>query len=458
MILTEENILNLVPNGNALEKAKPFTKPKKWRNLEGNEKIIWGECKSSGASYYKTVIHAQKSHFYCNCPSQVYSIEKRGKLCKHTLALALIYVGNPGIFKFSPKFPNWVSNRLEEPPKYGQKAERTAEKEHLLAQQRIKTREKRLFQMEAGFKELSIWLEDIMRQGLAVLDGQSDDVFTDISERMVNAKLGSLGRRIRNLSQLIGQKDWHEKLLSEIGDIYLLVKGFKNLEKLPSNLQQELLSVSGINFKKEELAELEGIKDTWFIIGQTEGTDDSNLFFRRTWIIGKNTQLQGMILDFAWGANPYENNWKIGTQFFGEIVFYPSAYPMRVFVKNFEMTISEIVVKGFEDFYGFSNKYAEAVGQNPWLALFPVFLENVIPLYQNEEFFLVDRDKNLLPVLEKEGLGWKMLALSGGQPVHVFGQWDGLKVELFSVVLSGDFHVLQDVQPLKRPKNKWNNW
>ena len=69
------------------------------------------------------------------------------------------------------------------------------------------------------------------------------------------------------------------------------------------------MSVSGINFKKEELAGLEGIKDTWFIIGQTEGTDDSNLFFRRTWIIGKNTQLQGMILDFAWGANPYENNW-----------------------------------------------------------------------------------------------------------------------------------------------------
>ena len=70
---------------------------------------------------------------------------------------------------------------------------------------------------------------------------------------MVNAKLGSLARRIRGLHLLVGQKNWHEKVLSEIGEIYLLVKGFQNMEKLPPNLQQELLSVSGINFNWRNL-------------------------------------------------------------------------------------------------------------------------------------------------------------------------------------------------------------
>lgn len=459
MLLTEENILTLAPSGTAIEKAKPFAKSKKWRNLQTNEKVIWGECKSSGATYYKTVFHLQKHQFHCNCPSRVFSKENRGKLCKHVLALGMLFLDNPNAFKFIPKSPpDWVGDWLENPKKYLPQNEKTAEQEHQLAQQRMKTREKRLFQMEEGFNELSIWLEDIMRQGLAILDGQSEEIFNEISERMVNAKLGSLGRRIRNLSLIVGQKDWHEKVLTEIGEIYLLVKGFKNLEKLPPLLQQELLSVSGINFKKEELAQLEGIKDTWFIIGQTEGTDDANLFYRRTWIVGKNTQEMGMILDFAWGANPYEHTWKVGNQFFGEIVFYPSAYPMRVLVKKQESTVSEIVVKGFENFHDFSNKYAEAIGQNPWLSLFPAFLEKVIPVYQKDQFFIVDTYKNMIPIIEKDGLCWKMLALSGGQPIHIFGQFDGKNFEPFSAVLKGSFHLLQDLKPLERPKNQWRNW
>lgn len=459
-MLTEENILTLTPDGPSLDRAKPLAKSKKWRNLETDEKVIWGECKSSGASYYKTVFHLQKKQFHCNCPSRVFSKENRGKLCKHTLALGMIYVNNPNAFKFTPQSPpNWVNDWLENPKKYLPKLIQTPEKQHQLAQQRIKTREKRLFQMEAGFKELIIWLEDIMRQGLAILDGQSEEILNEISERMVNAKMTSLARRIRNLSLIIGEQDWHERVLNEIGEIYLLAKGFENLEKLPPHLQQELLSVSGINFKKEELAQVEGLKDTWFIIGQTEGTDDANLFYRRTWIVGKNTQQFGMILDFAWGSNPYEQNWKIGTQFFGEIVFYPSAFPSRVLVKNHEMTTSEIVVKGFENFHDFSNKYAEAIGQNPWLTLFPVFLENVIPIYQNDQFYIVDSYKNMIPIVEKEGLGWKMLALSGGRPIHIFGQWNGQCFEPFSSVLNQNFHLLQDAKPLPRPnRNRWNDW
>lgn len=446
------SILSLAPDTISLEKAKPLATTRKWRNLGGTEKVVWGECKSGGATYYKTLLKPEGPVFNCNCPSRKYP-------CKHSLALLMIFVQNSDAFKISEDLPDWVFESLENLPQQGKELNtsgRTEAQEQQLAEQRIKNREKRLFQMEAGFNELEIWLSDIIRQGLAVLEGQSDVFFKEISERMVNAKLGSLARRIRNLETLIGQTDWHEKLLTEIGEIYLLIKGFKNLHKLPPQLQQELLNVAGINFKKEDLLSLSGIKDTWFIIGQTEGNDDANLFYRRTWIVGEKTQRMGLILDFAWGSNPYEHNWKTGTQFLGEIIYYPSAYPLRVLIKNFESTTAPIHITGFENFDALLQKYAAAIGQNPWLNLFPAFLENVIPTYHNKQFLIIDSHQKQLEVLAKDDLGWKMLALSGGKPINIFGQWEGNFFEPFSAVIDSDFFLLQDIKPLPRP-NRWNN-
>ena len=85
-------------------------------------------------------------------------------------------------------------------------------------------------------------------------------------------------------------------------------------------------------------------------------------------------------------------------------------------------------------------------------------MEKVIPVFQNDTFYIVDAYKNLLSIIEKEEIGWKMLALSGGQPIHIFGQWDGKCFEPFSAVLEGSFHLLQDIKPLERPKNQWNRW
>ena len=78
-------------------------------------------------------------------------------------------------------------------------------------------------------------------------------------------------------------------MLAEFAQFYLMIKGFKNLEKLPETLQTELLTVSGVNIRKDDLLPLKGIIDKWKVIGIIEGVDD-NLNFRRTWLYGGKTR------------------------------------------------------------------------------------------------------------------------------------------------------------------------
>jgi len=450
---SNDNILSLAPDRATFERGESLATERKWRNLEGNDKAVWGECKSSGVFYYKTQIELKTPAFKCNCPSRKFP-------CKHSIALFLLFANSSGAFRISEKMPDWVIDWLEnrKTAKANDQGERSPEEEKRLAEARIKTREKRLRQMAGGLDELEIWLTDSIRQGLATIEGQSNDYWDTLSARMVDAKLGSLARRIKNLQTLTGQEGWHEKMLRELGEMYLVLKGFRNLEKLQPALQQELLNVAGINYKKEDLLALKGLTDTWFIVGQYEGNDDDNLFYRRSWIYGEQTKKLALILDFAWGSNPYTENWKVGQQFKGEVIFHPSAFPLRVLVKQYEMTAEPFTIYGFSHFSDFSKTFSEAIGQNPWVQIFPAFLENVRAVFHNNHFYLLDEDDLQIPVKELEGIGWKIMALSAGHPINVFGEWDGKIFVPLSASINNQFHLLWDAEPLARPNRSWGRF
>ena len=67
---------------------------------------------------------------------------------------------------------------------------------------------------------------------------------------------------------------------------------------------------------------------------------------------------------------------------------------------------------------------AQALAHNPFLAIFPMLLQQVVPHYDNGQLWLIDKQQQALPlqVLNKT---WPLLALSAGHPICVFGEWDG---------------------------------
>jgi hypothetical protein len=446
--LTYDNILALAPDPGTAQRAKGVAQAQRWHTLEGDGRAIWGTL-GDPADPYRTQVDFQGPAFNCSCPV-------RRLPCKHGIGLLLLFSKNNDAFRVANETPEWVAAWLEKRDARAAKSEpekppaRSTEAELALAEKRKQNREKRMFQMAAGLAELESWLADLFRQGLATLEGQASSYWNDLAARMVDAKLGTLARRIRGLPLLMNQADWHTKILAEIGDIYLMVKAFQRMEQLPDALQDDLLGIAGVNFKKEDVLAQPGLKDTWLVAGQTETAEEGNLLARRTWLLGEKTGRTALLLDFSWGGQGYETTWRMGAVLTGEVAFYPSAYPQRVLMKSFEFTDQPFDVRsGLPSLADFAKKYAEALANNPWLSQFPAFLENVVPVFQKNKFVLVDSHRKQLSLLTGENDGWKLVAISSGRPLSIFGTWNGETFMPLSAVVEAQFRLLHLPEPPK---------
>lgn len=309
----------------------------------------------------------------------------------------------------------------------------------------MKTSEKRLFQMNKGLEELALWLGDLIRQGLGRLGDQDEQVFERFAAHMVDAKLGSIGRRIRSWKKFLGQADGHEQLLAEMGDLLLLVRAFQNSGSLPEDLARDVFQLAGLAPKKEEVLEGDPVEGTWTVMGVVSG-EEENLRFRRTWLHRLENGSFALLLDFSWGDQPYERSWKPGQQFKGSVVYYPSAYPMRALVREFgRPIIADLGLKGCPSLDELGRQYSEALSLQPWLQRLPVILENAIPLRTNDEkWVLADKRHLTLPLLCTPETGWALLSVSGGHPTSVFGEYDGATFSPLSCLSSGRLIALSE--------------
>ncbi len=444
--LTYEYVLTLAPDAGTAQRAKSVAHAQRWHTLEGNGRAIWGSL-GDPTDPYRTAVDFEGMGFRCSCPV-------RRLPCKHCIGLLLLFTKANHVFQLVESPPDWLADWLKKrsdkaaKPSNGKATSdappsRSQEAENALAEQRQQNRERRMAQMAAGLAELESWLLDLFRQGLATLEGQASSYFNDLAARMVDAKLGTLARRIRQLPALIAEANWHEKLLAELGDIYLLLRAFQRLEQLPEPLQDDLLSLAGVNLKKEVVLAQPGVSDNWLVAGQTEEEEDANLLARRTWLIGEKTGKTVLLLDFSWGGAGFEVSFKPGTVLRAEVVFYPSAHPQRALLQSFEYSNEPFSLRnGHVSLAAFANAYAGALAENPWLGRFPAFLEGVVPVFHQKNFVLVDALRKQLPLTVSDELGWKLVAMSCGRPLGIFGTWDGEAFSPLSVVVAGQFRGL----------------
>lgn len=444
MNLTPQKILSYAPDTGTGQRATGIAHAQIWHSLEGNGRAIWGTY-GYALDPFKVVVDFEGPAFRCTCPV-------RRKPCKHSIALLLVFAKNNDAFKVASEAPEWVHSWLSQRDERGRRSrnitvevKRSAEEEKILAEKRQASRDKRLEKMAHGLDDLERWLTDLFRQGLASLESHSQEYWTELQSRMSDASLTGIARRLRQLPLLMSEEDWHEPLLSALGDIYLILKGFRHIKTLPDALQDDLLMLSGVNFKKAEVLEGKSQSDYWLVAGQTESKEEGHLMARRTWFVGEESQQNILVLDFAWGSRGYEQSFKIGTVLQGTVAYYPSIYPQRVLFKQYEPADRPFDLhNGFSTFKGFAQDYAKAIGQFPWLSQFPAFLKNVIPVYHNDTFVLVDKEKKQLPLLISEILGWKLVAMSGGSPCAVFGTWNGKGFQVLSGVINGQFRLLHE--------------
>ncbi|MEN0005901.1 MAG: hypothetical protein AAF798_17255 [Bacteroidota bacterium] len=410
-------ILQQAPDALVLEKAKRLARASSWEALYQNEGLIWGIGKSTGATRYEVAVDLDQMRFACSCPSTKYP-------CRYALALALLFAEQKEKFRYQPQTPEEIPALLAKHFAERQEAKK-GEAGNTTTTTSEKNKVKRIVQMVEGARELEVWLLDVVRFGIGNQQTDGSDYLEQFAAKMVDAKLGGVARRIRQLPRLAAQANFPERMAEAVGELYLLAKALQKYEQLPENLQAELLSIAGYNQSKEAILAQAGQNDQWLVIGQQE-SEEENLQVRRTWLLGEQSQVVALILDFAWGNQGFPMEWVVGGVVKGTLTFYKGSYQQRALVKTFEWSTEPFQgLIGYADFEVLAGAYADALAANPWLITFPCLLEGVVPQLNDNKMVLVDQHRMMLPLHAPDAVFWQIMALSGGQGIQVFGTWNG---------------------------------
>ena len=129
-----------------------------------------------------------------------------------------------------------------------------------------------------------------------------------------------------------------------------------------------------------------------------------------------------------------------GTWLEAELGFFPSHYPQRALLRK-PITIEEQgMPPALTDNAALLDAYVEALAQQPWLGILPAVLAGVTPVRGHaDHWWLRNQAAHRLPVNPGFSEGWRLLALGGGTPLTVFGEWNGQQFWPLSAWTDGRF-------------------
>lgn len=418
---TSEQILALAPDASSAQAGKTLAIPRMWSSLGRDERSAWGECQGSGAKPYQTQIDLSEPAFKCSCPSRKFP-------CKHALGLFLLFVDQSAAFKHTtpPAWViDWLRGRDERAQKQAEKKERPPKPIDVEAQS--KRAAKREAKIDTGIDELDIWLRDLIRGGLAKAQTQPNSFWGTPAARLVDAQAPGLARRVREMATIPASgTDWQERLLDRLSRLHLLIEGYRRLDTLPIEIQIDIHSQTGWTQNQDEVLAQPGVHDRWLVLGQRT-TEEERLRMQRIWLWGTHTQRPALILNFAYGAQPFSDISLLpSTSVEATLAYFPGAYPLRALLKDRSGNAQAIsAIPGYTSLKDAYAACANGLTQQPWLEQFPLSLVDVVPVQRDRRWLLRDREARSLPLTASFSKGWHLLALSGGRPITIFGEWNG---------------------------------
>ncbi|NJB84600.1 hypothetical protein GGR26_000345 [Lewinella marina] len=412
-----DHLIQLAPDAKTLEAGRRLFYSRRWRLLGGDGEWIWGEFDVGGKRPVESAVQVVRGRFSCSCRS-------RSRPCAHNLALVLLLKNNPDRLTVGQP-PEWVRSVQYQAERAPKPVKDAAQAEDRLAA--------RLELMTAGIDELELRLLDVARRGIADTLGQGSESWLAMATRLTDAKLPGPAGRVRRLASL-GAEGTEGEIARTLGDLYLFIRSWRIREELPEERRAELYQFAGITTRKEELLAQPARDDHWLVLGTVSGTED-RLRYRRVWLRGEQSRRYALLLDYAFGEFPFEQSWPLSASFSGGVRYYPGSYPQRaVFTDPRPGGRPYDGLKGYPSFEEMLGNYRRALGTNPWLYYYPVYLESVRPVKSGEDMLLVDVRGSALPVmLGYEGF-YRLLAVSGGGPLSLFAEFDGYRLRPLSVL------------------------
>ena len=413
-----DHLLQLAPDAKTLESGRRLFYSRRWRLLGGNGEWLWGEFDVNSKRPIQSAVQVVEGKFRCSCRA-------RARPCAHGLALVIMLKNNPDRFTVGTQPPDWVRSVQHQVGKAP-----AVIKDIFKADDRLAAR---LQLMDSGIDELELRLLDVARRGIADTLGQGSETWLTTAARLTDAKLPGLAGRVRRLASLdpVGAE---EEIARTLGDLYLFLRAWRIRDEFTDARREELYQLAGINTKKEELLRRPPLDDHWLVLGVVEGQED-RLRYRRVWLRGETSRRYCLLLDFAFGEFPFEQSWPLSASFSAGVHYYPGHYPQRaVFPDPRPGGRPYDGLSGYEDFASMLDNYHRALGANPWLLHYPVYLSAVRPAKSADELLLVDASGGAIPVVRDYGGFFQLLAVSGGHPIALFAEFDGYRLRPLSLL------------------------
>jgi hypothetical protein len=424
-------VLAHAPDAGSAKSARGLANPRTWSDLGSTDSLVWGKCQGSARAPYQVTVDITEPEpaYRCTCPS-------RKLPCKHGLALLLMWAANNGVVAdleaAEPFAADWAAQRASrkaaastaKAPDPEAQAKRLAERESL---------------MSAGIDDFERWLHDIVRQGLASARRQPPSFWDAAGARLVDAQVPGLGDRVRAMGSAIhARNDWAPHLLGELGRWYLAVKAWRRHAELDEADMGDLRTVLGWSRRQAEIGDR--VADRWWVVGLSQEEDD-NLLSQRTWLYGERTGETVVVLDFAAAGQALKVAHVLGSIVDVEVARYPGGEPRRALLTGDEPKVMQgNGLPNATDVRTALDQAARWLAGNPWLSRIPLALKDmtVIP---GDAPLLVDPAGTALPLAQDTDI-WQLLALSGGHPAPVFGEWISQRLHPLSVEIDNQLVAL----------------
>ena len=435
MPLTTDQVNGLAPDAASAAAGRKLAAGKHWEDLGSSDVAAWGKCR--GSAVYQVKVDFANFGYHCSCPSRKFP-------CKHVLGMLLLLADSASSFLAGDP-PDWTAEWLaKREARIAKQAEKSETKAAAPVDEQAKQKrsEKREARIRDGIERLDLWLKDIVRSGLATIESRPMGFWDEQARRLVDAQAPALAARVGRLAEVsTASSDWPDRLLSEMGQIALLLDAYRRVDLLEPAIAADIRQLIGWNVSTDEVdREGERVSDLWQLVGQWVD-DDGRVKTQRTWALGRSSGRLALLLQFAAGAQPFAEPLVAGSQQAGTLVFYPGAARLRARFVSREGPPDAIAgaIAGHATIEDFLMSYSEALARQPWIDRMGGVLNNVV-IVPGERWFVADVEGAALPLLGRRH--WQALAVTGGERFDLAAEWDGRSLRALAIGFEGRFWPL----------------
>ncbi len=445
MAIAIEKIEAVAPDQASLAAALKI-KPSAWGNLgrDQDSAFAWGECQGSGSTPYRVALAMADLGAKCSCPSHKFP-------CKHSLGLMLHLARSESAFATSeiPGFVNDWAGRRRNPASAGAGKPEAAKPKLSLreaeaetkdaapdpqaeiraAKQRERLKAEREASVLSGLEEFDLWSSDILAHGLSSFIADASGKCRLAAQRLVDAKAPALAARVDALpSQLLSlpldaRVDF---AIEALGSWHLLAAAYRRQEDLPQALRSDVRRLIGWSEQRQSLIDEPAsmrVHADWSVLATLSEVQPDRLRRNETWLLSDAGQT-ALLLDFIPAAAGSSGPAFLeGERFAAELVFYPSAEPLRALLVSKSEAATDAAPPTTLDMDAALDAFEARRARQPWLGAAPISFKTRTVQQTKKGALWISDDSGSLPLDPRQRD--ELIVLKDLPMSAVTGFWDG---------------------------------